>query len=243
MARIRTIKPEFWTDEKLGPLDPLTRLVAIGLISQADDAGRILDSVRLIDGLLFAYDDSTTCRRSLDDLSRTGFIERGLTASGQAIIQITGWHHQKIDRPNLSAALPPICNDSTKDRRSLDEGSSNHINDLRSTIYDHTPPRASEEGEGDEVFGHQPPIVVKAIKGSYGWEGTEGLDERVWKGADGIDRKQCIAIAVMRLEAEGKKYHGRLFRSILQTVIEEQKAGGGARSALDWLEADDGDGS
>ena len=41
MARIRTIKPEFWTDEKLAPLSPICRLTFLGLVSMADDAGRL----------------------------------------------------------------------------------------------------------------------------------------------------------------------------------------------------------
>ncbi len=40
MARIRTIKPELWEDQKVGPLDALTALTYIGLISLADDEGR-----------------------------------------------------------------------------------------------------------------------------------------------------------------------------------------------------------
>lgn len=108
MARIRTIKPEFWADEKLGPLPPLDRLVFLGLVSQADDAGRLIDNVRLIDGLLFPLTHDTSAR-SLVTLASLGVIERGLTASGQPIIQIVGWtKHQKVDHPRRKACLPPI---------------------------------------------------------------------------------------------------------------------------------------
>ena len=54
------IKPEFWQDEKLAPLTPVDRLVFLGLISQADDAGRLVDSVRMLDGLLFPYTDDSS---------------------------------------------------------------------------------------------------------------------------------------------------------------------------------------
>src|SRR5437016_5694377 len=108
VARIRTIKPEFWGDEKLAPMDPLTRLVFLGLISMADDAGRVLDSVKLIDGFLFAHTDDSS-RESLAKLHGAGRIRRGRTASGQRIIELVGWKHQKVDHPNLRAALPPIA--------------------------------------------------------------------------------------------------------------------------------------
>lgn len=113
MARIRSVKPEFWADEKLGPASPLTRLVYMGLWSIADDMGRMVDSVKQIDAFLFAYTDDT-CREALDELAANGRIKRGKTASGQQIIQIINWNHQKIDHPNLKAALPAIAEDSPK---------------------------------------------------------------------------------------------------------------------------------
>ncbi|WP_407316668.1 hypothetical protein UQW22_09970 [Isoptericola halotolerans] len=39
MARIRTIKPDFWTDEEVVELDPLERLLFIGLWNFCDDQG------------------------------------------------------------------------------------------------------------------------------------------------------------------------------------------------------------
>lgn len=121
MARIRTIKPEFWSDDKLGPLDALTRLVFIGLVSQADDAGRLPDSVKRLNGLLFPFTDED-CGPCLELLSTLGVISRGLTANGQAVIQIVGWQrHQKIEKPNLRAALPPIVPPSKVRRRVADD--------------------------------------------------------------------------------------------------------------------------
>ena len=40
MARIRTVKPDIWTDEKFVELSPLARLLFIGLWNFADDEGR-----------------------------------------------------------------------------------------------------------------------------------------------------------------------------------------------------------
>ena len=129
MARIRTIKPEFWADEKLGPLDPTTRLVFLGLISQADDAGRVLDSVRFIDGLLFPFTDDTA-GPSLEVLDRVGVVERGMTEGGQPVIQIVGWSaHQRIDKPNLKSALEPVAIRSTTRRRKIPDA-------VRAAVYE-----------------------------------------------------------------------------------------------------------
>ena len=83
MARIRTIKPEFWADEKMSPLSPLDRLVFLGLVSLADDAGRLLDNVRVIDAQLFpeTADSSLESLRTLSGIAR---IRRGWTGSGHA---------------------------------------------------------------------------------------------------------------------------------------------------------------
>lgn len=165
MARIRSIKPEIWEDEKFAAADPLAQLVFIGLISNADDAGRLVDSVRRIDGLLWPYDDSRTCRESLANLSRLGLIERGTTAGGQRVIQIVGWEkHQRVDKPNLKAALPPLAPETAEPRDSGErrEGVGNdsgvdpeplapHINDqdLRSTIDDHEQRACAREGRAE----------------------------------------------------------------------------------------------
>lgn len=131
MSRIRTLKPEFWQDEKMAPLDPLTRLVFLGLISLADDAGRLVDNVKAIDGQLFP-DTDDSARQALDTLAEIGRIERGLSASGQRIIQLVNWSkHQKIDKPNFKSALPEIAlgDPSTTRRRSIPPK-------LRDAIYD-----------------------------------------------------------------------------------------------------------
>ncbi len=111
MPRIRTIKPEFWSDEKLAPLTPIDRLVFLGLISIADDCGRHLDNLKQIDAALFPETDDSA-RDSLNVLASMGRIRRGETASGQRVIQIVNWsRHQKVDRPNLGGSLPAIAGD------------------------------------------------------------------------------------------------------------------------------------
>ena len=114
MARIRTVKPEFWGDEKLAPLSPVTRLVFLGLISMADDRGRLTDNQKRIDAFIFP-ETSETSRGSIGELAAIGRIRRGITGSGQRIIEITNWRHQKIEKPNYLGALPDIVQELTDD--------------------------------------------------------------------------------------------------------------------------------
>lgn len=109
MPRIRSIKPEFWADEKLAPLAPIDRLVFLGLMSLADDAGRLIDSVRQLDGLVFPLTDDT-CGPSLDALARLGRIRRYTSQSGQRLIQVVNWErHQKVTHPSKHVLPPPSC--------------------------------------------------------------------------------------------------------------------------------------
>lgn len=53
--RIRTVKPEFWTDEKLVELPDSTRLFFVGLWMLSDDAGFFRSSVREIANELYSF--------------------------------------------------------------------------------------------------------------------------------------------------------------------------------------------
>ena len=59
MGRIRTIKPEFWTDEDMAALDPYTRLLAIGLLNYADDEGYFNANPALVKAAVFPLDEGS----------------------------------------------------------------------------------------------------------------------------------------------------------------------------------------
>lgn len=58
MARIRTIKPEFWEDEKIGKLSIPCRLFFIGCWNFADDFGVIKGNAALLKSQIFPYDEN-----------------------------------------------------------------------------------------------------------------------------------------------------------------------------------------
>ena len=63
MARIRTIKPEFFTDEDLGELSPAVRLLFIGMWTEADKAGRLKDKPKTL---------KARCHQLMDRLRDSG---------------------------------------------------------------------------------------------------------------------------------------------------------------------------
>jgi len=123
MARIRSIKPEFWSSEQVMECSPITRLLFIGLWNFCDDAGNHVASAKTIKAEIFPGDDisSTDVRRMLDELSSNGLIVY-YSYENKEFLHVTGWHHQKIDRPTFKH--PRFSGGTTQAaRRGLDESS------------------------------------------------------------------------------------------------------------------------
>lgn len=103
MARIRTIKPEFWHDEKLGALKRDERLLFIGLWNLADDEGAVIANPVFIKSSLFPYDDDlrmNTLTSWLSNLQQARTIIP-FTFNGESYYKIrTFSDHQVINRPS-----------------------------------------------------------------------------------------------------------------------------------------------
>jgi len=75
MARIRTIKPGFFKNEELAELSFPSRLLFIGLWTQADKEGRLEDRPKRLKAEIFPY-DSVNIDELLSKLQSAGFIVR-----------------------------------------------------------------------------------------------------------------------------------------------------------------------
>lgn len=98
MARIRTVKPEFWVDEKIVELDPWERLLFIGLWNFADDQGFVDLSVKRIKMQIFpgdTYDVSVGLAR----LYRADLVACYQSPKGY-VLHIVNWaKHQRVSNP------------------------------------------------------------------------------------------------------------------------------------------------
>ena len=76
MARIRSIKPEFWTSEQIAECSPNTRLLFIGMWSFCDDYGVHPASCARLKMEVFPADaiGSAEIRRMIDELTSNGLI-------------------------------------------------------------------------------------------------------------------------------------------------------------------------
>lgn len=114
MARIRTIKPEFWSDEKISPLDAWPELLFIGLWNFADDMGRMPYSGQRLANQIFPGKGIGGRRVDtwIQTLAEAELIQL-YTVDGHGYLWIPGFtRHQKIDKPGHST-LPA----HPKDRR------------------------------------------------------------------------------------------------------------------------------
>lgn len=111
MARIRTIKPSYFTDAKLArelPRD--ARLFYPGLWTEADDEGRFHAHPRRLLGAIFPYDEDLTAadvERWLEILRDTGRCVL-YQVDGELYGQLTRFaKHQSINRPSPSKLPAP----------------------------------------------------------------------------------------------------------------------------------------
>lgn len=119
MARIRTIKPEFFTSLDMADHDLFTRLVFIGLWTHCDDYGRCIYDPRLIRAALFPLDDSVSpedLRKALEALHAAGQVliyDHG----SRAYLQVAKWDdHQRVSHPGKDK-LPAYDDDGSTLRK------------------------------------------------------------------------------------------------------------------------------
>ena len=109
MARIRTIKPSFWTDESVADLSRDCRLLLIGLISMADDDGRFLASPLAVSAYVFPHDNLPFPKISkwLEEIAARGTIRLYKVGNREYGYFPKYRDHQKISHPQPSSLPDP----------------------------------------------------------------------------------------------------------------------------------------
>lgn len=112
MARMRYIKPGFFTNDELGDLNPLARILFAGLWCHADRRGRLEDRPKKLKAEVLPY-DNCDIDELLDMLRLKGFIER-YEVSGTKYIQIITFHlHQSPNVRENESIIPAPYQNST----------------------------------------------------------------------------------------------------------------------------------
>lgn len=161
MARIRTIKPEFWTDEKIVECSFEARLMFIGMFNFADDKGNLVRSPKRIKMQIFPA-DMIDCEPLIKELSLAGLISE-YSVNGVEYIHIDGFSkHQKINRPSATTIPTPedVADNSRKPAPNYMDGS---VSDYEKQTHDsHTSNGANTE---DSLNAHEELTDGKERKG------------------------------------------------------------------------------
>ncbi len=180
MARIRTIKPEFFSSEQIVECSSNARLTFVGMWCFCDDGGVHPASVKRLKMEVWPGDDVTSedIAHYVNELIANGLLlefEAEHEGEKRRFWAVRGWHHQKIDRPNVKYPSP-------SDGRVIDEPStSDHrlFADLdRRTLVEHSPPE-SKGREGKRKGEDSPPIVPPTANGSQA-NGDYDPEFEVW---------------------------------------------------------------
>jgi hypothetical protein len=108
MARIRTIKPDFWKHEELSELPCETHLLAAALLNYADDEGYFRANPKLVKAECCPLrEDSVSVHDSLNQLAQVGYVRLFTGTDGKRYGHIRNFlSHQHISRPSASKISP-----------------------------------------------------------------------------------------------------------------------------------------
>lgn len=222
MAKIRGIKPDYWTDEDIVDLSIPARLLFIGLWNLACDNGHLDDKARQIKMKIFPADDLDV-EPLLEELATKDRIVR----EGGTITIPKFAHHQKPHRRWWTTCDLPWCNvpegaTSTPDNRG--KGSSTAPRNGGTTV-DHGRSTADVdvEGDGDSEGDTTPRRLTLA-------ETPRDDVERI-----------CIHLAD-RIEANGAKRPtiGKSWRDAARLMLDRDgRTEAEVHGAIDWCQSDE----
>lgn len=165
---------------------PNARLMFIGMWNFADDTGRLPHSAKSIKAKVFPSDDISLdgIRGMLRELSANGLIIV-YAVEDEEYLQITGWQHQRIDKPQPSKYPAPFFDDSGKaigtvppDRKGEDRKGEEKI--------------SRSASPSNEDFQNLKKVFPKRA-GNYGWKAAERKFNALVK--TGVDPKLIVAAA------------------------------------------------
>lgn len=147
--RIRSLKPEAWQDERIGALSRDARLLFVGLITMADDEGRLRAQPAMIIGHVYPWDEITLKQLAawLAEIEAQRLIER-YEIDGRPYIALRNWkRHQRINRPTPSELPAPSSEVAAAN------SAANSVNDHGEAPVNSSAPLTPSRARGSEGIG------------------------------------------------------------------------------------------
>lgn len=171
MARIRTVKPELWTDEKIVECSIPARLLFIGMFNFADDNGNLVNSPKRIKMQIFPA-DVIDCEPLIKELITQGVLTE-YSMNDVSYLNIKGFNkHQKINRPSKTN-IPKFefSEHSVSNHGGLTDGKDPEGKGKEEDITPNT--QAADAACSDEAESFPAPqeATVHQLTGRYAFEG------------------------------------------------------------------------
>jgi len=230
VARIRTIKPEFWTSEQIVECSRDARLLFIGLWNFCDDGGVHPASIKRIKMEIFPGDDLTAddLQNLVDELVDNELVDV-FESQGKTYWHVASWDkHQKIDRPSYK--FPQFVERSTNDHRTIDDRSPPE----RKGTETEGSLKETEEGSSKPFSGKSAFAPLTADSLSDPEQVLEWLIEQQDKGSPVVSNSQADVINV--LAAAHQVTHSKSAKNppaVFASIVAKRKWGDVGAASVD----------
>lgn len=220
MPRIRSVKPEFWSSPQVAGCSIGARLLFIGMWNFCDDKGvHTADPLRL---KMEVYPADPFTLAEVEAMI-TELIIRGLiveySANGSLWWQVTGWRHQKIDKPGHSP-FPQLSDGNIV--RGLN-------GQVQSGINSPTIPRTFDEHS----------TTIRSGEERIGEERKEGISPSSPPGGDGLKSafdRFCAAYPSRNGSLGSRKAAEQKFLTLVKSGTDPEAIIAGAKRYAEWAE-------
>ncbi len=240
MARIRTIKPKFWDDYKIGKISRDSRLLYIGLWTFSDDIGVVIGDAIWLKSKIFPYDQIQVQQfeRWLSELAANGFICQ-FSHKGENFIYLPNFaRHQVINRPNVDDLNIPKIQLNNILPKLTDRSLINH-----GTFTDLSVPIIGEEEDKEYITedSNESPVCatsqphderidyVELVK--FFNEKTQGVFGNIRMPLS--DKRKGMINA--RIKTYGKETFAKMIQMALNSDFLKGQNKNGWRASFDWL--------
>lgn len=198
MARIRTIKPEFFTSEDIVSLSPMARLFYVALWCEADREGRMQWKPKTFKMRYFPADDCDI-NALCEEITNAGLV--CLYGDGLAYIPSFAKHQHVNPRESVSTIPPPSGNPTIS-----------RVSDASAPVSDAQVGREGREGKGREGKAREdakPPPAARSLSRKTAMPNNFAISDRVraWAKEKGYSQLEAhFESFVGKVKAKGYAY-------------------------------------
>lgn len=238
MARIRTIKPKFWDDTKIGRISRDARLLYIGLWNFSDDIGVVIGDSIWLKSKIFPYDQIQIQQfeKWMNELVINGFICL-LSYKGERFIYLLNFtRHQVINKPNYDDLnIPKLLIDSKKDSF-MEQSRNNTVSFTEQSVLiigsgkgNGDIPPVVPPGDKPQSDDHNESINYKSLMDTF----NKMFENRLPKVSSMTDKRKKAVKA--RASEHGKSSIMTVFNNITQSTFLLGRNDQNWRCDFDWI--------